>query len=401
MGDGADTPNFLDSLPSRLPPPIADLDRAAGHVVDTRWCEEYAVRVAREYSLNPHGLTCYAEECRRALRLAERKLLELIGSSEREASVIWCANGTEALNLALRGFPFDETSPGGAVAFDAGGHHALTETARALERPLREVLVDYDGTARLQNAADNADSAASPVALAALTLVNSETGVIWDGDRAGLFPDTAHCRLLLDACQAFGKHPIPWERAHVDLLVISGRKIGGPATGAALVIRKPLQLKTLLYGGGQQNGLLSGTIDTTAALLFTAAAEAVCQNAAAALQRVRMLNRHLRTGLLALGGGKWVIFSPEETASPYILYFAIPGKQGALVARLLASHCRILVGTGSACTAESGETSETLRLLGVPDELARAAIRVSLAPETTQEEIDAFLDALPRVLKEY
>lgn len=380
---------LLDELPPRLPEPV-DLDRAAGHTPSTLCRRQYAA-LAERYSRNPHGLTCYAEENRRALKLAERAILQAAGAREQDTAVVWCANGTEALNLALRGFDFGARQ--GALAWDRGGHKALTATAKSLGVPLRGFLLDDQG--RIQFPREDGGSPAP--SLAALSLVNNETGVLWDGDRAGL---PAGCRVLLDACQGFGKHPLPWERARVDMMVLSSRKIGGPATGAVLLHRRDLRLKGLLTGGGQQEGLLGGTVDVVSCLLFAAVAQEVCQKAEASLGYVTALNHQLREGLRRLGNGAWPLFSPEN-ASPYILYFAIPGRQGALVARLLAAHHRILVGAGSACNAESNETSPLLQARGVPDDLARGALRVSLAPESTSAEITAFLDALAQVLREY
>lgn len=378
-------PSYLGNLSAPLPKPI-NLDQAAGHATKERYGKQYA-ELIRRYPYNPHGLTCYAEESRRALNLAKRTILRLVGASETDTALVWCANGTEALNLALRGFPFD--SPDDILAVDLGGHHALTETANALNGPQHGFLLDDTGAIPLP--------LPTKTRLVALSLVNNETGLIWDGDRKALPQNSS---LLVDACQAFGKHPIPWEEAHIDLLVLSSRKLGGPATGACLLYRRNLRLKPLLTGGGQQDGLLSGTLDTAGCLLFAAAAEEACENAPAALAHVTALNARLREGLQRIGNGSWPIFSPED-ASPYILYFAIPGYQGALVARLLAAEHQILVGTGSACTAESGDTSALLRTKGIADDLARSAIRISFAPENTLDDIDRLLHALPQTLKNY
>lgn len=378
--------SFLDDLPATPTRPAVDLDRAAGHEPSALCKAEYA-RLAERYSINPHGLTNYAEECRRALRLAARRILELVGSDESEAGVVWCANGTEAANLAIAGFPYPQG--GGVIAVDAGSHHAVLESARHTGQKVVEFTIDDGGHAR--------GSLPGGATLAALPVVNNENGVIWDGDTSP-FPES--CHLLLDACQALGKHHVPWRESRAAMAILSGRKLGGPATGACLVYRKEVRLTPLIHGGGQQDGLVSGTVDTVSMLLFTAAAEEACAREKESLARTTALNRMLRDGIRMTTNDKCVFFSPE-TASPYILYFAIPGYEGALVARLLAKGHGILVGTGSACTAESGETSRLLRSRGVPDGLARGAIRASLAPDSTEEDVRAFLAALPAVLGSY
>ena len=366
-------------------PPI-QLDAAAGLPIWPELAAEYP-ELSRQYGWNPHGLTCYAEDCRRALLTAERTLLELCGLTIDEASVVWCATGTEAVNLALRGFPWP--SGDSALAVDAGAHPALSATAQDLSsHPRREFGVQSDGSV-------TPGSSLAGIKLAALSLVNNETGTIWNGDRSVFPPD---CRILLDGCQAFGKHELP--KNSFDLLAVSSRKIGGPATGAALVFRKSLKLNPVVTGGGQQGGIRSGTLDTVSILLFVKAAEQVCHAREENWQKVSLLNQQLREGLARLGEGRWPIFSPTN-ASPYICYFAIPGCQGAIVARILAEKYHILVGTGSACAAESTHTSPVLKAMGVPSDLARSAIRISICGRNTYDEIKEFLDVLPKVLADY
>ena len=367
------------------PPPI-QLDAAAGLPIWPELAAEYPA-LAQRYGWNPHGLTCYAEECRRALLTAERRLLELCGLASDQAGVVWCATGTEAANLALRGFPWP--SEEAVLALDAGAHPAMGATALSHARhPRREFLVQPDGTVAPTDLLAEA-------ALAALSLVNNETGVVWNGDRR-VFPQD--CRILLDCCQAFGKHSLPV--AACDLMILSSRKLGGPATGAALVYRKSLKINPIITGGGQQGGIRSGTLDTAAILLFVKAAELACRAREENLQKVAGLNRRLRDGLARLGQGAWPVFSPES-ASPYICYFAIPGRQGAIIARTLAEQYGILVGTGSACAAESDETSHVLAAMGVPKELARSAIRISFCNRSTYNDIERFLSVLPQVLSDY
>ena len=367
---------------------ITHLDCAAGVPPLPELAAEYPVLTQR-FGLNPHGLTCYAEEGRRALLDAERRLLSLCGATCAEAGVVWCATGTEAANLALRGFPWKHADA--PLAIDLGAHPAMRETARALRgHPLQGFLVQPDGSLKF-----HASSTLPPPALAALSLVNNETGVIWNGDRTALPHD---CAVALDACQAFGKHPLPWKAS--DLLILSSRKLGGPATGAALVYRKSLRLNPIITGGGQQDGLRSGTLDTASILLFVKAAELACAQREHAWTAVSKLNRMLREGIARLGKGAWPIFSPE-TASPYICYFAIPGYEGAIVARALAEKYHIIIGTGSACSAESRHTSPLLHEMGVTDGLARSALRVSFSSHTTPDELERLLDALPEILADY
>ena len=366
-------------------PQAINLDCAAGVSMLPELIADYSALIP-QFGLNPHGLTCYAEDARRAILDAERRLLALCGTNDAEAGVIWCATGTEAANLALRGFPWkSETAP---LAIDCGAHPALRETARDLTtHPASEFLVSETG--------DLVPSPPVQSALVALSQVNNETGVMWNADRSTLGSD---CAVLLDACQALGKHPLMWSSA--DLMMLSSRKVGGPATGAALVYRKNLHLKPVITGGGQQGKVRSGTIDVVSILLFVKAAELACAQSQEAYAKVSTLNQELREAINRLGHGNWPIFSPL-TASPYICYFAIPGFEGAIIARALAEQYGIIVGTGSACSAESRRTSDLLKAHGVPNDLARGALRVSFSARSTPEELRTLLTALPKVLDAY
>lgn len=341
--------------------------------------------LTRELGYNPHGGTIYAEYCRRAVLGAERQLLAAAGIPEQEAAIIWCANATEAANLALRGFAKNYA---GAmrIALDLGAHPALTETARDLDAEVDGFVVGPHGKlSRMLRPG---------TALAALSMVNHETGVMWRAERDDFPPGTC---VLLDASQGFGKHPLPWRAA--DMVIISSRKIGGPAAVAALIVRRGVQLQPVITGGGQQSGVRAGTLDAVSCVLFAEAASLACQEAPAALTKIAALNHELRAGIAAAGQGRWPCLSPED-ASPYICTFAIPGCEGAIISRTLAER-GILVGTGSACSAESPKTSDVLAAFGVSEELARETLRVSFGHDSTPEELRMLLEVLPAVVRNY
>ena len=368
---------------------IANLDRAAGEAPAPEIAALYPELCAR-YALNPHGITCFAEEARRALIAAEEELLEAMGISAGEATVIWCATGTEAINLALRGAA--AALPAAPICYDATAHPAVANTATSMgtgrnARPVRTFLLDADGALPR-----TAFPACIGPSIVALSLVNNENGARWNADRSALPPGTV---LLADGCQCLGKHPIPWDEAHLDLLIVSGRKIGGPSA-AALVCRRGTRLQAVTTGGSQQNRLRAGTIDVPSAILLAKAAARSCRSAVKTLPRISALKAQLLAGL----NPEWPVFSPAN-ASPYITLFAVPGHDGAVIARILAQHHGVLVGTGSACAAEHGDPSPTLTALGIPKDIAQGALRVSFSRDSSHAEVAAFLDALPKTLAEW
>ncbi len=354
------------------------------------------VDLGRRAYFNPHATNRFSEEWRRACLRAAQRLLELLGIPEDEADVIWTSGGTEANNLACLGC-LRGTRPR-TWAVESTAHASVLgpcrEHARAADGHCRELPVAADGGV--------VPTFPDPPGLVALLHVNNETGVVQDlpDVRERLRRTAPRARLFVDAAQSFAKLDIPWRQAGIDLLAVSGRKIGGPPAVGALIRRKSVPLVPLFYGGGQQAGLRPGTLDAVGILGFITAAETAFAHRTEFMDRVRDLNDRLRLGLLARFGSRRLRILSPPGGAPHILSFALPGVEGAVVMRALSEQ-GIVVGTGSACSAESAEPSHVLTAMGVPARTARGALRVSFGRESSPADVDALLEALPRVLARY
>ena len=356
----------------------------------------YAEYVAA-YSANPHGGSCFAEECRQAIQKAERRVLRCLGLEEGEARIVWTSGCTEALNLAVQG------SIGGldsGIVVDGGAHPAMLESCLAWRgrggRSVQVTALSEDGQSRL------GDDFPLP-ALAAVSHVNHETGAKQDLARwRGVFGGQGRSRplLLVDAAQSFGRCDIPWREAGIDLLALSGRKLGGPAAVGALVCRPEIVLQPLLHGGGQQRGVRPGTLDTVGILLFADAAEEACAHRAASSAQAAGLASRLWEGLAAGGFPAWRRLSPAA-GDPHIAAWSFPGYEGAVLMRMLAERHGILIATGSACSAESGKNSHVLAAMGHDQTLARGALRVSFGWKSSHAEVEKLLQALAAALTAY
>ncbi len=371
------------------------LDYAAACPMRPEIAEKYT-HYCQLYAANPHNLTKFGEFCRRAILTCERRLLATLNISEGEANVIWCGSATEALNLAIFGFLAEKRC---RVAYDPTAHPAMLKPLQAaVYSP--EYLSPYQvsATGKLQARPDTL----ADCGLLCLCQVNNETGVCQS--LQSLQPaNLARSKrpvLCVDAAQSYGKIPIPWTEAGIDLLAISAHKIGGPAGIGALVVRKGLVLKGQILGGGQQHGLRSGSIDTVAVQMFTEAAEISCRNQTQEYIRLLQLNNYLRAAITRFPEDFCHLLSPPD-ALPQILCLAFPNREGAIVARWLAERYDILVGSGSACSAESKKPSSVLTAMGLTDSEARSSIRLSLGYATQQDDIAAFLAALPALATDY
>ena len=356
--------------------------------------------LCRRYVVNPHASSRYSEAAKRAILIAERELLEALEIPVEQAQVVWTSGGTEAANLATLGVL--RRTQGALAVVDAGAHPALAEPCRQYARREGGQCLEIPLTAAGDLEFGRVPlTGAPPVALVAVTHVNNETGAIADLDRVRewMLKHAPTAALAVDAAQSFGRHRIPWQSAAIAALVVSARKIGGPAGVAALVVRRGLLLEPVLYGGGQQGNLRSGTLDTVGVIEAGLAARRAGADREAEAARIGPLNAFLRARLGAWPRPALRLLSPPA-ASPWILTFAVPGYEGAILMRLLAER-GVVVATGSACSAESGKSSHVLRAMGVPDSLARCVLRVSLGCDTTTAHLETFLHELRRVIEAY
>jgi len=377
---------------------VVYLDHAAATPRRAEILEQHARR-CREYVANPHSSSCFSEAAKRALWRAADDVLALLGIPRDEATVVWTSGGTESVNLACLGVLRAQRRAVAAV--EATAHPAVLEPCRRAARDggaCLELPVTAGGA--LDPDASEA-AAAAEARLLAVCHVNNETGAMQDlvGLREWMRTRAPRARLMVDAMQSFGKFPIPWQEAAIDLLALSGRKIGGPAAVGALVCRRGVSMEPLFFGGGQQAGLRPGTQDVVGILEFAHAAALAYAEAESERIRITGLNRALRHALRPDSGCPVRLLSPVG-ASPYILSFCLPGYQGAVLMRLLAER-GVVVGTGSACAAESAKPSPVLRAMGVSEREARGALRISFGHDSSAADVDAFVAALREVLQAY
>ncbi|MBR4221589.1 MAG: aminotransferase class V-fold PLP-dependent enzyme [Victivallales bacterium] len=347
-------------------------------------------------SVNPHGGTCYAERARRIVLEAACRLLRLLHIPDGEADVIWTSGITEALNLAA-------TLAKGTVLVDPTAHASLTAPLARCSAACMPFMVQRDGKLAVScHSFASLEGESGAPSLAAISHVNNETGVLQDvcALRTAVGPST---QMLLDCAQSFCKCDIPWREAHLGAVALSSRKIGGPASVGALVIRKTLVdgLRPELVGGGQQKGIRSGTMDVCGIEMFVRAAEDAVAHLADYKSRLLELNR-LYDELLDGFASKWKAVKVGETEPDGAIHLLhLPGYEGAVVSRILAEEYGVLVASSSACSAEHGSGSTSMRAMGFSEQQAKEAIRISFDIQNTPDELRELFQVLNNTLSEF
>jgi len=298
----------------------------------------------------------------------------------RPELVTFTSGGSEANNLALR------AREARSLIVSAIEHLSVFMPACADERPLKEIPVDAAGIVDLDRLEALLRDAEKP-ALVSVMLANNETGVIQPVKDIADLVHVHDAFLHVDAVQAAGRIPVRFVALGADLLTVSAHKLGGPQGAGALVANDRVRLDPLISGGGQEFGRRAGTENVAAIAGFAAA---IAEIAGKPLSSSR-LRDDLEVGLKAIAP-QIRVFGAGAARLPNTCCFALPGldAETALMGFDLAG---VAVSSGSACSSGKVARSHVLAAMGIADELASRAVRISLGWTTTEKDIQAALAA--------
>jgi cysteine desulfurase len=314
------------------------------------------------------------------------------------AAIVWTSGATEADNLAILGAARGNRDRGNHLITARSEHRAVLDPCRRLEREGFEVTYLTPDRAGLIHPEQVREALRSSTTLVSLMLVNNEIGVVQDIAAMGRICTEHRVLLHVDAAQAVGRCAIDVAALNVDLLSVTAHKVCGPkGVGALYVRRRPRPtLMPLLYGGGQEGGLRSGTLPTHQIVGMGEAFAIVAREAGPETTRIAGLRERLWRGLKAIGGVELNGHPTQRVAA--ILNASFAGVEGESL--LLAAE-ELAVASGSACSSATREPSYVLRALGRDDVAAQASLRFSLGRFTTAAEIDravaVLTQAVPRL----
>jgi cysteine desulfurase len=366
------------------------LDYNAITPVDPRVADAVHPHLSTHFG-NPSSGRPYAEAPRQALAAARSQLAVLIGASPSD--IVFTGGGSESDNLAVRGVALAGRHRGNHVITQQTEHPAVLNACRSLERlhglEVDHLPVDRDGQV---DPAALAAAITPRTVLVSIMTANGETGTLQPIRDLARIARTHGVPFHTDAAQAVGKLPIDVDELGVDLLTIAGHKMYAPKGVGALYVRSGVILEPIVYGGGQEQGLRSGTENVALGVALGCAAELaraeLAQGGHDRLSRLRdRLQRHLEArlpGRIRLNGR-----SPERL--PGTLNVSIRGVNGD---ELLAVTPGVAAATGSACHTGDPEPSPVLLAMGLGRELASSAVRLSLGRWTTAADVGQGADLL-------
>lgn len=355
-------------------------------------CEDYG---------NPSSLHRKGVQAEQYIRYAKEVLARNLKVSEKE--IFFTSGGTESDNLALMGGAYASCRSGRHLITTQIEHPAILQTMKHLEEEGFRVTylpVDEKGCIRLE---DLERAITGETILVSIMHTNNEVGSVQPIAEAGALIKRKNPRILfhVDAVQGYGKYRIFPKKLKIDMLSVSGHKIHGPKGTGFLYVDEKVKLKPILFGGGQQNGIRSGTENVPGIAGLAKAVELMYGKLDEDVAKLYELKKTFVEGVQKLDH---VIVNghPDETGAPHIVSVSIRGVRSEVLLHALEDK-GIYVSAGSACSAHKPQPSATLKAMGIEPELLGSTIRFSFSVFTTAEEIDYTLrtmyDIIPMLRK--
>jgi cysteine desulfurase len=354
-----------------------------------------AALAALDSSGNPSSVHAEGRAARRLIEEAREKVAALVAAEPR--NVVFTSGGTEANMLALTPASGPDGKAPDRLLISALEHPSVLAGGRFAAAAVQRVPATGDGRIDLAALADALAALEGSRALVSLMLANNETGVVQPVSEAARLTHEAGGVLHVDAVQAAGRIPCDINAIGADLLTLSGHKIGA-LKGVGAVVRRDAAVPfpaPLIRGGGQERGARAGTENVAGIAAFGAAAAAALVDLGAEAGDMRALRDRFEAGLRS-ASPDIVVFGAGAERLPNTTLFALNSMKAetAVIAFDLEG---VAVSSGAACSSGKVQPSHVLAAMGVPPELARAAVRVSLGPTTTQSEIDRTIQAWIRI----
>lgn len=355
----------------------------------------------RDHFGNPSSSHPYGKRAHEAVDRARRQLAGLLGAQPEE--IVFTGGGTEASNQALKGVLFAKLhgifgrwAKDAHIITSAVEHPATLQTCAFLERlgcRVTTVKVDRHGQVDPDDVKKAIDRKTT---LVSIMHSNNEVGTLQPIREIGRITRERGVLLHTDAAQSLGKLPVDVNDLGVDLLSVAGHKLYAPKGVGVLYVRKAVRLEPLIHGAGHESGRRAGTENVPYLVALGQAAEVAGQSLPRATERLKSLRERLWDKLRAALGNRVVLNGHPELRLPNTLNVNFVGHIGA---ELLQKVPQIAASTGSACHEGQITQSPVLCAMGVPPEVGRGAVRLSVGRFTTEAEIDQAAEALIRTAR--
>ena len=322
---------------------------------------------------NPSSLHMKGVEAENYINDAKKKIAKTLRVQDKE--ILFTSGGTESNNTAIIG---------AAMANKRAGRHIITY-----------LPVNHDGVISVE---ELKNAVREDTILVSLMHVNNEIGAVMPIEEAGAAIKEKNPAALfhVDAIQSYGKLEIRPKRMNIDMLSVSGHKIHGPKGSGFLYIKDKTKIKPIIYGGGQQKGMRSGTENVPAYAGLGVAAEEIYTDFDKKIAHMYELRDHFIESVQRIDGVS-VNGRTDHTNAPHVVSVSVDGVRAEVMLHTLEDR-QIYVSAGSACSSNKPAISSTLKSIGLKPSLLDSTIRFSFCVNTTQEEIDYAVSVMAEVI---
>ena len=340
-------------------------------------CEDYG---------NPSSMHRKGVESEKYIRYAREIIAKNLKVQEKE--ILFTSGGTESDNIALIGAAFANYRAGQHIITTAIEHPAILQTCAYLEEQGFKVTylpVDHNGRIRLS---DLEAAITNETILVSIMHTNNEIGALEPIAEAGELIKRKNPNILfhVDAVQGYGKFRIHPKKMNIDLLSVSAHKIHGPKGVGFLYINDKVKVKPIIFGGGQQKGMRSGTENVAGIAGMAKAVEEIYQNLDEKISRLYALKARFVEQVSQIEGVKINGLTGVESA-PHVVSVSIEGIRSEVMLHALEDK-GIYVSAGSACASNKPAFSATLKAIGIEKQYLDSTLRFSFSTFTTEEELD-------------
>ena len=362
----------------------------------TKSAADLMMKLLTEDYGNPSALHLKGVTAENYINEARKKIAKTLKAQEKE--IVFTSGGTESNNLAIIGSAMANRRSGMHMITTQIEHASVSNTMAYLEEQgfaVTYLPVDENGVISL----DDLKNAIRPdTILVSMMHVNNEIGAVEPVAEAGKLIKEVNPKTLfhVDAIQSYGKFKIVPKKMNIDLLSVSGHKIHGPKGSGFLYIKDKTKIKPILFGGGQQKGMRSGTENVPAYAGLGVAAEEIYTDFETKIEHMYEFRDYFVQEAEKIDGVMINGKRGRETA-PQVISVSIRGVRAEVMLHTLEDS-GIYVSAGSACSSNKPSVSHTLKSIGLAPELLDSTVRFSLSVNTTKEELDYALDTMKKVI---
>lgn len=369
------------------------MDHSASTPVDPQAFEAMKPYFTYEFG-NASSAHSKGQAARRAVEIAREQIAALINASPGE--IIFTSGGTEADNQAIITYALNNHKKGRHLITSAIEHHAVIHSFQYLVGLGYEVTVLPVNAQGMVEPQTLAKAVRLDTILVSIMHANNEIGTVQPIQELAAISHEAGAIFHTDAVQTFGKLPLDMKKMAIDLLSASSHKLYGPKGIGCLFVKKGVHINNLFHGGGQEFALRAGTENVPGIVGFGKAAELAGKEMQQRAAYLSNLGRHMRDGIVS-SIPNVILTGHLEQRVPGSVSLCFQSVIGASVSEQLNNH-GVMTSSGPACTSGDVEPSHVLKAIGLQNEIAHGALRLTLGKDNTEQEVEYVLEILPRII---